>query len=164
MGRNKKSMHCSNPNCGCKTYWYKESEHVYNEETDELTFESVWRCGNCGDTVPFRSVNRNYENRKPNPMQQRSIDHLRRVISRDFDEARGETFTKFEVTPTGYDYGFWVSAEVEMTGLGKNNVLRILSEEHWHVYIGPRGKIDAHSYPRSLEQFKGGEFLGINIK
>lgn len=157
---NRKEKFCKSEHCQVETVWHKE--HDFNEDGEFVPF---WKCGNCGDQVPVRSAKpRNFENNQPSKSQQAAIDHLRRVISRDFDEAHGEDFSKFEVEGTGYDAGFWVKAEVEMLGLSESNLLRALSHEHWFVFIGPRGRIDAHSYPDSLKQFKGRQFFSINIK
>lgn len=58
-----------------------------------------------------------------------------------------------------------VTAHVDLEGLGEGNLLRfIVSGERWHLFIGPRGGVEAVSYPKSIEQFKGRQFMGINIR
>jgi hypothetical protein len=106
--------------------------------------------------------------RKPNPMQQHSIDLIRRHLESNCKEHMadyGAMISKFNVEPTDYNRDFWVSAEVELANLGEGNLLRALCHEWWFLHIGPRGKITAHSYPQSYEQFKGKRNgFGINFK
>ena len=70
----------------------------------------------------------------------------------------------FELVSAGYNAAWWLSAETEMMGLGENNVLRALDHTYWHFFIGARGAVEALSYPKSYEQFKGRMAFGMNIK
>lgn len=71
--------------------------------------------------------------------------------------------TEFKVTDTSYGIK-WISAQQEITSLPKGNLLRALDHNYWHIEVGKRGALTAHAYPKSLEQFKGKKFFGINIK
>ncbi len=75
----------------------------------------------------------------------------------------GKQITNLDVKDT--DYGtVTVSLQVESLGLPENNLLRVIDHEFWLFFIGKRGAITARMYPKSLDQFKGRQYLGINIR
>jgi len=59
-----------------------------------------------------------------------------------------------------------IIARIELHGLGKGNLLRYIEEgEYFHAFIGKRGAVNAVTYPKSCDQFKGRRtFSGINFK
>ena len=101
-----------------------------------------------------------------NKAQQTAIARLRRFIEQQEIERRpanyGAQITRWDVQPT--DYGtLWVTAETELTGLPAGNLLRALDHTHYFVSIGKRGALTMKIGPKSLDQFEGRQFLGINI-
>ena len=68
---------------------------------------------------------------------------------------------RFEVEPTEYGT-FWVSAEVAAGEVG--SMLHAVTSERWFVEVGKRGALNAHSFPKSLEDYKGRSWCGVNIK
>jgi len=167
MRNNQREHFCNGEYCQVKTFWSADPD--WNDDGD---FVSGWRCNNCGRWEAKRVQKRNYEaHTKPNRSQQAAIDHLRSFIERDISdtsrEKYGQQIVKFEVEPTGYDYGFWVSVEVDMVNLDEGNLLRALDWQSWHVYVGARGRLDAHSYPDVYKRcgYKGKRhWSGINFK
>ena len=68
-----------------------------------------------------------------------------------------------EVMRTSYGTA-WVAIRPDIPTLGEDNLLRNLERiETWHVHIGKRGKLEAWTYPKSLQQFAGKTWCGINI-
>jgi hypothetical protein len=55
----------------------------------------------------------------------------------------------------------FVSAQTDMGKEG--TMLRALSHEHWLLIVGKRGAVTVKMGPRSLKQFNGRKFLGMNI-
>ena len=102
-----------------------------------------------------------------NKSQTNAIERVRHLIQRNIStssaERYGQKITKFEVEPTTYGT-LWVSVEVDDTALPDSNLLKFMDHAHWLISIGKRGGITAHTYPRSLEQFAGSNWCGINIK
>lgn len=100
------------------------------------------------------------------PAQSKAISRFKKFLEREIEreaELYGAKITEWDVEAT--DHGtFWIKAQTEYTALPENNVLRALSHEFWHVSVGKRGSLTAWTYPKSLKQFKGKSFLGVNIK
>jgi len=161
MSNPKRTHFCNGEYCQVVTRWTKE--HDYNEDG---THTATWVCNNCGRREAKRQFTLdNSPDRKPTPGQQRAIDGFRRYLEENLNDnpEYGDTITKFELVATGYDASWWLSAETEMMGLGEGNLLRALDHHYWHIFVGPRGALTAHSYPKSLEQFKGGRFTPANL-
>ncbi len=91
-----------------------------------------------------------------NKYQQQSVEFLIHHITERLDSTPkyDDQISVFETDHTEYGT-VWITLQTEMLGLPENNMLRVLSHEYWHVHIGKRGKIEAYSYPKSYEQFKG---------
>lgn len=102
-----------------------------------------------------------------NKSQTAAVERVRRLIQGGITQVSAERYgrkiTKFDVETTTYGT-LWISVEVDDTALPDTNVLKFMDHEHWYISIGKRGAITAHSYPRSLEQFAGSSYCGINIK
>lgn len=162
MTNPKRTHFCQGEYCQVETRWTKEYD--YNADGEH---NAVWVCNNCGRREAKRQFTLdNSPDRKPTPAQQRALDQIRRHIESDLSDnpEYGEQITRWELEATGYDASWWLVVETEMTGLAKGNLLRTLDHHHWHFFIGQRGRIDAHSYPKSFEQFKGRKAFGFNFK
>ena len=150
----------------CQVPTIQAHEMDYNED-DEFVYG--WRCNNCGRWEAKRIVTLdNSPDRKPTPGQQRSIEGIRHHLEQHIShqaEKYGAEVTNWEVKSTGFNSSWWVSAQTELTGLGEDNLLRALEHEYWHFLVGPRGRVEAISYPKSYDQFKGQRVFGfINVK
>ena len=162
MSNPRREHFCNGEYCQAKTYWNKE--HDYNADG---THTSTWVCCNCGRREAKREFTLdNSPDRKPTPGQQRALDRFRRYVedSLNTNPKYGDQITKWELTAAGYNASWWLSVETELMNLPEGNLLRALDHEFWHLFIGARGRIEAHSYPKSLEQFKGQRVFGINFK
>ena len=101
-----------------------------------------------------------------NKLQEEAIDRFQRyVMQHDVDSAArfGAAITEWIVSETSYGT-MWIKAQVDYLGLPENNLLRALSRTYYLVRVGRRGALTMKIGPKSLEQFEGGSFFGINIK
>ena len=150
----KREHYCHGEYCQVKTYW-------------ELSYDGMWSCNNCGRQEAYR-VTQPRASRIPGfqtPSQKAAIYYIRQHIENGLDSKpeRKDQITCFEAKTT--DYGpIWLTVETEMLGLSKSNLLRFLSHDRWFFLIGRGGKIEAHSYPDSYQQFKGKRAFGFHIK
>ncbi len=101
--------------------------------------------------------------------QQRALDHIRRHIE---EKNGGELkehpmiITEFKVEELGAHGRLTVVVTKDTPSLpwdGKGNLLRFISKEHWHLFVGTHGGIEAISYPKSYEQFKGRRAFGFTF-
>lgn len=99
-----------------------------------------------------------------NRAQQKALDYFRQHLTSNLSKnpAYGDTVTVFNAEPTSYGT-LWITARTEMVGLPEGNVLRCVSAEHWFVSVGKRGALTVKMGPKSLKQFKGRKFMGLNI-
>jgi hypothetical protein len=98
--------------------------------------------------------------------QQQAVERFRQfVIAQDITRRSpeyGADLTEWNVKAT--DYGtLWIKAQTELVGLPINNLLRALNHNYYFASVGRRGAITLKIGPKSLAQFEGGQFLGINI-
>ena len=160
MYNGRREHFCQGQYCQCKTIW--TSNLIWNEETKD--FDDGWECNNCGREELKRVVKQdNSPDREPTPSQQRALNNLRRYIESGLNPKYDDTITQWELTAAGYDASWWLTIETELLGLSRGNLLRALDHDHWQIFIGPRGRINAHSYPKSYDQFKGRQAFGINF-
>ena len=148
----KRNHFCKGEYCQSITTWYLEG--------------SEWRCGNCGREEPRRETRpraSRIEGYKT-PSQIKALEYLRWYFEKDLNEKYGEEITKFETKVNDYDGSLWLSVETEYMGLPETNLLRALDHDYWHFLIGRSGKMEAHSYPKSFEQFKGRKAFGFWVK
>ncbi|CAB4152022.1 hypothetical protein UFOVP938_60 [uncultured Caudovirales phage] len=102
-----------------------------------------------------------------NKSQTKAIETFRKFLLSD-DNFGGTKdhpleLTEFSVKPTEYGTA-WISAELEITSLPKTSLLRALDRQSWFVEVGKLGCLTVHIGRKSLEQFKGKKFFGMNIK
>jgi len=58
-----------------------------------------------------------------------------------------------------------IIVRINLHDLGEGNPLRYLEErDYYHAFIGQRGAVNAVTYPKSCDQFKGTRTFGINYK
>lgn len=95
-------------------------------------------------------------------LQERAIARVLALVGGELDTERGEVMTH-EITEVDYSKGFWLTVEKEMEGLSENNLLRYLSREHWHVWVGTRGGIRVTMAPKSYGQFAGQRAFSMNF-
>jgi hypothetical protein len=88
---------------------------------------------------------------------------LRRVTDRRHEAAGHEVVYTVEVKRTSYGTA-WVTIRPDIPSLPETNALRGCERiDSWHVHVGKRGKLEAWSYPHSLDQFAGETWCGIHI-
>jgi len=153
------------PNEFCQVPTIQSHEMDYNDD-DEFVYG--WRCNNCQRWEAKRVVTLNNDSDRPlTPNQERSVEAIRRHIEDGLDDnpQYGDEITKWELRSAGFQSSWFLSVETEMTNLPKTNLLRALDHHFWSFFIGPRGRVEAISYPKSFEQFKGRMVFGfINVK
>lgn len=102
-----------------------------------------------------------------NESQKQAVESFRRFVEQQHITGRpaeyGAKITEWEVSATEYGT-LWIKAQVELTGLPEGNLLRAIDHEHYFVSVGRRGALTMRMGPRSLRQFEGKQFLGINIR
>lgn len=96
--------------------------------------------------------------------QFRALETLLAVVCKD-GLVGHTTPIVYTIAVTHTDYGgAWVSIKPDLPNLPESNALRSCYRmDTWHVHIGKRGKLEAWSYPRPFDQFKGRTWLGIHI-
>jgi hypothetical protein len=99
--------------------------------------------------------------------QARALEKLlHRAATDEYAGTNPETIIVYEVEVRATTYGTaWVTIRPDIPSLPPGNALRTMTMiETWHVHVGKRGKLEAWMYPRSLEQFAGGEWCGVHVR
>jgi hypothetical protein len=105
-----------------------------------------------------------------NKRQQNAVARLRRMF--DDSAARANAVASSEATKQAVEFavkdssagsGAWVSVDIVYPN-AKGTLLSAIGSEHWFIAVGERGALTAYSYPKSVEQFAGRQWMGINIK
>ncbi len=110
--------------------------------------------------------------------QKKSVEYIKHYfesgVERD-NEGRKEEIKQYieKLEAKELQAGEWVSETTERSSLvsvtvhigqgRKGTLLSALCSQSWHFMVGSRGGIRAISYPESIEQFKGGYFMGFKI-
>ena len=99
-----------------------------------------------------------------NRSQQRGAQRVINQINERVERlAKYEAVSEIELNRCGSLVS--IIARVKMPKLGEGNLLRYLEEsEYFHCFIGRRGAVNAVTFPKSFDQFKGRRAFGINIK
>ncbi len=99
-----------------------------------------------------------------NQKQQQAITRLKDVMTIHQGQTKYPlNLTRFEVTKSEYG-DVMISAEMQHGDtVPENSLLRIVDRQFWVVFVGKRGALTAKIGPKSLQQFQGKKFLGINI-
>jgi hypothetical protein len=100
-----------------------------------------------------------------NKSQERAVTKVRRYVESELsaNPEYGDQITEWEVkevTPGRY----FITAQRDMTKLSEGNLLRFLEHTYYLFSIGRGGAVDMLMGPRSLEQFIGRRWCGMNIR
>lgn len=98
------------------------------------------------------------------PSQERALASLLGLVERDQLSCPREMVFTVDLKATTYGE-VWVGIKPDIPSLPAGNALRVLVQiGTWYVRIGRRGRLVAHIYPRSLDQFAGSDWCGIAIE
>ena len=153
--KNRREHYCPESGCKAKTVQYRDIQYIEAKND----YVDVWVCGNCRAVVPKR-VTQPRASRidgYQTPSQKKAVARIKNFLEEGLNSnpKYGDQITKFEITVNDYDGSLWLRAETEMMGLGENNLLRFLEHRYWNFLVKRGGKVEAHQYPESFEQFKG---------
>lgn len=98
--------------------------------------------------------------------QRVALQFFRQLLEQERD-AKGpypREIVRFEPEPLGSTDIIMVRAELEITSLPEDNLLRFVDQQSWYVAITPRGRIDVHICPKCFKQFAGRRAFRMNFR